>query len=123
VTVLSAFVVWILLGTLARQFIQSGAELPAQTDFGTATAMGRELFRDYLFAFEAISLLLLAAVVGAVVVARTRKEREREAARVGLHDAALDAAGLSREVQRYARGPTPATDFGAPSAGGHTGGA
>ena len=38
---------------------------------GTAAAMGRFLFRDYLFPFEAISLLLLIAVIAAVVIARS----------------------------------------------------
>ena len=41
-------------------------------DFGTVKAVGRLLFGDYLLAFEATSLLLLVAMVGAVVVAKQR---------------------------------------------------
>ena len=41
--------------------------------FGTVEDMGRLLFNDYLFAFEAASVLLVAAMIGAVILAR-RKE-------------------------------------------------
>ena len=41
-------------------------------DFGTVKAVGRALFRDYLLPFEATSLLLLVAIVGAVVVAKEK---------------------------------------------------
>ena len=33
-------------------------------------ALGRRLFRDYTFAFEATSVLILVAMVGAIVLAR-----------------------------------------------------
>ena len=46
------------------------AGLPA--DFGTVKAVGRLIFTEYLLPFEATSLLLLAAIVGAVVVAKER---------------------------------------------------
>jgi NADH-quinone oxidoreductase subunit J len=46
-------------------------------DFGTVAQIGELLFTDYLFAFEAISVLLLIAVIAAVVVARTSKVAER----------------------------------------------
>jgi NADH-quinone oxidoreductase subunit J len=39
-------------------------------DYGTAAAMGRLLFSEFLFPFEAISILLCVAIVGAVVVSR-----------------------------------------------------
>ncbi len=41
------------------------------------TTLGRSLFTDYLFAFEATSALLVIAVVGAVVLARRPKEPQR----------------------------------------------
>jgi hypothetical protein len=40
--------------------------------FGDVSTIGRQLFTDYLFAFEAISILLLVAIVGAVAVSRNR---------------------------------------------------
>jgi NADH-quinone oxidoreductase subunit J len=41
--------------------------------FGTVRAFGDVLFREYLFPFEAVSLLLLLAVIGAIVIARGRR--------------------------------------------------
>jgi NADH-quinone oxidoreductase subunit J len=41
-------------------------------DFGTVEQVGEILFKDYLFVFEAVSVLLLIAVVAAVVVARSK---------------------------------------------------
>ncbi len=128
---LTLFVLWVLVGTLSRQYVTPGAEI-TDPDFGTASGLGRRLFTEYLFAFEAVSLLLLAAVVGAVVVARSRKERVKEAQASGLTDAALHVAGLGPAdspaggrpelTDEEHRRPHPAMDFGAPSAGGHDGG-
>ena len=41
-------------------------------DFGGIGPVGRELFAHYLFSFEILSLLLLVALVGVVVLARRR---------------------------------------------------
>ncbi|HUA35945.1 MAG TPA: NADH-quinone oxidoreductase subunit J [Candidatus Binataceae bacterium] len=43
-------------------------ELPA--DYGSLASLAHKLFTDYLVAFEATSILLLAAVVGAIAIAR-----------------------------------------------------
>ena len=64
----------LLLGTLRG----SGAripELPAvdPAAFGDPTELARVLFADYLLHFEAVSVLLLAALVGAFVLARREK--------------------------------------------------
>jgi len=48
--------------------------------FGTVNAFGDTLFRDFLFPFEAVSLLLLLAVIGAVVIARGRRTPPADAA-------------------------------------------
>lgn len=45
---------------------------PAVPDFGTTEMVAKSLFTDYLLPFEATSILLLVAVVGAVILARTR---------------------------------------------------
>ena len=42
--------------------------------FGTARDLGLLLFNKYMFAFEAASILLLAAMVGAVILAKRRLE-------------------------------------------------
>lgn len=45
-------------------------EIPA--DFGSYRAVGLALYRDFVLPFEITSLLLLAAIVGAVVLAKRR---------------------------------------------------
>jgi len=58
--------------------IRAIAEVPVQamrpvaSDFGTVKAIGRLLFTQYLLPFEATSVLLLVAIVGAVVVAKQK---------------------------------------------------
>jgi NADH-quinone oxidoreductase subunit J len=47
------------------------APLPAG-DFGGITGVGEKLFAEYLFPFEALSLLLLAAIVGALVLVKKK---------------------------------------------------
>ncbi|MEN3026664.1 MAG: NADH-quinone oxidoreductase subunit J [Chlorobiota bacterium] len=47
---------------------------PRAAEIGSPGTLGRVLFTDYLFPFEAVSLLLLAAVVGAVVLAKRKLE-------------------------------------------------
>jgi NADH-quinone oxidoreductase subunit J len=71
------------LGILASLFIGGGiiyavlssifASRPASqtlTNSGTIDAIGKALFSDYVFPFEMVSLVLLAAVVGAVVLTK-----------------------------------------------------
>lgn len=43
---------------------------PPHPDFGTVAGVGRLLFEQFTLPFEAISILLLVAIVGAVVVAK-----------------------------------------------------
>jgi len=45
---------------------------PVDAAFGTTKAIGRLLFSDYLLPFEITSVLILAAIVGAVVLAKRR---------------------------------------------------
>jgi hypothetical protein len=42
--------------------------------YGTVKAIGDILFREFLYPFEAISLLLLVAIVGGVVVSRSHQK-------------------------------------------------
>jgi NADH-quinone oxidoreductase subunit J len=43
-----------------------------QQSFGTLKTIGEAIFTTWLLPFEAVSLLLLVAMVGAVVVAKSR---------------------------------------------------
>ena len=46
---------------------------PAQVaSFGTIQKVGEVMYTQWLFPFEAVSLLLLVAILGAVVVAKPR---------------------------------------------------
>jgi NADH-quinone oxidoreductase subunit J len=75
--------------------------------FGTVASIGDMLFREFLYPFEAISLLLLVAIVGGVVVSRShQKEVDADlaaAARKQVHDRQLhdyplqDAAAIAGE--------------------------
>jgi NADH-quinone oxidoreductase subunit J len=57
------------------------ATTPPIPGYGSVASIGRLLFSDFLFPFEAVSLLLLAAVVGGVMLARPpRARRDGEAA-------------------------------------------
>jgi NADH-quinone oxidoreductase subunit J len=49
---------------------------PPSPEFGTVANVGELLFTDYLFAFEAVSILLLIAVIAAVVVARAHRAED-----------------------------------------------
>jgi NADH-quinone oxidoreductase subunit J len=53
-----------------------------KADWGGTKAVGYDLFTQGLFPFEAISMLLLIAVVGAVAIARPLKDDEDSAAGV-----------------------------------------
>jgi NADH-quinone oxidoreductase subunit J len=48
---------------------------PLPPGYGSAADIGRAVFTDYLYPFEAASVLLLAAMVGALVMAKKRIER------------------------------------------------
>jgi len=62
----------------------TGAALPADSNnpaqvLGSAETIGREMFTSYLLPFEATSVLILMAIVGAMVLAKkiTREDYER----------------------------------------------
>jgi NADH-quinone oxidoreductase subunit J len=57
---------------LINVFLNMGAAKPVAVaaTYGDVRSMGRLLFSDYLFPFEAISILLLVSIVGAVMVTR-----------------------------------------------------
>jgi NADH-quinone oxidoreductase subunit J len=54
---------------LARRYVMPKG--PA-AEVGTVEAVGRALFTDYLLAFEITSVLLLAAVIGAIALAKRK---------------------------------------------------
>jgi NADH-quinone oxidoreductase subunit J len=80
--------------------------------YGTVKSVGAILFREYLYPFEAISLLLLVAIVGGVVVSRSHQKEV----------AALRAAEYRKQVQELASADYPGDSGDEPpaaAAGGH----
>ncbi len=75
------------------------AVIPGAADqgFGTVAAIGDLLFRDFLYPFEAISVLLLVAIVGGVVIARSHQKEV----------AADKAAGLRKQIEEMAHHDYP----------------
>jgi NADH-quinone oxidoreductase subunit J len=61
-----------LLAELALIASRRGGGPPGPGSPGGVETIGRLLFRDYLFPFELTSLLLLAAMVGVLLLARRR---------------------------------------------------
>jgi NADH-quinone oxidoreductase subunit J len=63
--------------------------------YGTVGAVGELLFRDFLYPFEAISVLLLVAIIGGVVISRSHQkevaaeraaERRKQIQELASHD-------------------------------------
>jgi NADH-quinone oxidoreductase subunit J len=61
-----------LLGVVMARGFESDGFTTASEGFGTAGALGLELFSSYFYPFEAVSLLLLVAMIGAVLLAKRR---------------------------------------------------
>lgn len=73
--VVLAAVFLLQLGVLVNAQPTGATQLsPRAATLGTAESIGRTLFTQYLFPFEAISLLLLAALVGAIILAKRKVE-------------------------------------------------
>jgi NADH-quinone oxidoreductase subunit J len=53
---------------------EHGAVIPGGVDSGTAVPIGKALLSTHLFAFEFITLLLVAAIVGAVYLGRREQQ-------------------------------------------------
>jgi NADH-quinone oxidoreductase subunit J len=65
---LAVELVWALRRIADAPFAPMSREVAAQTS--SVNAIGLRLFREYAFAFEATSVLILVAMVGAVILAR-----------------------------------------------------
>jgi NADH-quinone oxidoreductase subunit J len=62
-----------VLGSGLKAIDTRGAAAPAAGGFGTPGRIGDALLTKFLFAFEAASILLLVAAVGAIILARRRR--------------------------------------------------
>ena len=78
-------------------------------DFGTVAAIGDVLFRDFLYPFESISVLLLVAIVGGVVVSRSHQKEV----------AAVEAAAYRHQIHEMAEHDYPGAPEAPPTPEGH----
>jgi NADH-quinone oxidoreductase subunit J len=91
--------------------LSTGVPAAVPDAYGTVGAIGDILFREFLYPFEAISMLLLVAIVGGVVVSRSHQKEV----------AAQRAADYRKQIEELARHDYPGQAGGdAPAAsGGH----
>ena len=80
---LAIVLVLALLGFAGYVVAMQGASMPSGelanfASYGSPAAIGKLLFQEYLFPFEATSLLLLAAMVGVVVLTVVDERRRRK---------------------------------------------
>jgi NADH-quinone oxidoreductase subunit J len=87
-TILLQFVAVVVVGLLfismVNLFKMDGSPLAfgdGVSQFGTTKAVGMMLFTEYLLPFEIASVLLLAAIVGAVILAKRRIDDSESSAR------------------------------------------
>jgi len=83
---------------------------PPSDTFGTVAAVGGMLFKEFLYPFEAISVLLLVSIIGGVVISRSH-QKEVSAER---------AAEYRHQIEEMARHDFP--EAGPPSTEGAHGG-
>jgi NADH-quinone oxidoreductase subunit J len=82
-----AFVIAFIFLATQLTGISTNKQLPG--NFGTVQALGKALYLDYFFPFEAVTLLFLVAIVGALYIAKkpskitTETQRHREIHRDG----------------------------------------
>ncbi len=75
VVVLALTGVWgVVLAPVALIFFPAGSQPPAPLaeGFGGIFSVGEKMFSDYLFPFEMLSLVLLTAIVGALVLSKRK---------------------------------------------------
>jgi NADH-quinone oxidoreductase subunit J len=77
ISYLGATVVWDQRGlkTPLGNLLNSGTA-PPPDGYGTVAGVGSSLFREFVFPFEAISVLLLVAIVGGLIVSRSAHQNE-----------------------------------------------
>jgi len=86
--------------------LPSGVPAATSDTFGTVGAVGDLLFRDFLYPFESISVLLLVAIIGGVVISRSHQKEV----------AAEKAAAYRKQIEQLATHDYPgvADDAAAP---------
>ena len=106
--VAGVYLTWTFIG-LALEGVPPKTPLPVIPEtYGTVASVGDMLFREFLYPFEAISLLLLVAIVGGVVVSRSHQKEV----------AAQRAADYRKQVEELASSDFPGKQEELPASGG-----
>lgn len=77
--IVAAFALALSLVFLGRRFIglsPSPEQLPQ--DYGTVQAIGKALYLDFFFPFEAVTLLFLIAVIGSLYIAKKERDNNQK---------------------------------------------
>jgi NADH-quinone oxidoreductase subunit J len=72
ITILFAIVLLVQFGIIFYSGARPSIHRTIPADIGTVQSIGKELFTGYLLPFEAVSLLLLTAIVGSIVLAKRK---------------------------------------------------
>ena len=76
-TICAGLLLVILIGTLKGSgMLEPQTHTPSAEEVGLVKNLGRVLFKEYLLPFEITSVLLLAAMVGAVMLGKSEKNQE-----------------------------------------------
>jgi NADH-quinone oxidoreductase subunit J len=78
--VISAGLLMVVFVGALRGVETAQIDFNATTDVGLVKQLGRLLFNEFLLPFEIVSILLLAAMVGAVMLGKTHMKRAQEIA-------------------------------------------
>jgi NADH-quinone oxidoreductase subunit J len=78
--VISAGLLMVVFVGALRGVENAQIDFNATTDVGLVKQLGRLLFNEFLLPFEIVSILLLAAMVGAVMLGKTHMKRANEIA-------------------------------------------
>jgi len=92
------------------------APVAASETYGTVASVGDMLFREFLYPFEAISLLLLVAIVGGVVISRSH---QKEVAANRAADYRKQVAELASSDYPRLSGQRESAETPPAAAGGH----
>ena len=107
--VAAAVYLLVVFANVVSEGVPTNTPPPVVPDtFGTVASIGDLLFRQFLYPFEAISLLLLVAIVGGVVVSRSHQKEV----------AAMRAAEYRKQVHELAEHDYPGEGPPAAAAGG-----
>jgi NADH-quinone oxidoreductase subunit J len=89
---------WIIMATSRAFGKLSVSAVDVSQPLGTPRAVGRALFADYVLPFEMASIILLAAMVGAIYLARETAREEEQTSGPADTPALAETPGMDRRA-------------------------